>query len=256
MTIIKRFVMLGFLRRIWLELNDKVAVVTGASRGIGRQIALAFAEAGAHVAVAARSRNPLEKVAVQIEQTGRKALLFVGDISKEKEIRDFIQKTMALFGKIDILVNNAGVGYFAPAAELSTARWDEMFNLNVRGAFLMTREALPYLRKSGDAVVVNLVSLAGKNAFIGGSGYAASKHALLGFSRCLMLEERKNGIRVLAVCPGSVDTHFFDNSRSQDLAPSPEKMLKPQDIAQTILHMIQLPQRAMVSEIDIRPANP
>jgi 3-oxoacyl-[acyl-carrier protein] reductase len=134
-----------------------------------------------------------------------------------------------------------------------------MFNLNVRGLFIATREALPYLRKPGEAVIVNVVSLAGKNAFASGGGYAATKHAVLGFSRCLMLEERKNGIRVLAICPGSVDTHFFQDQQGPEenkMKPNLEKVLKPGDIADTILHMIRMPQRAMISEVDIRPSNP
>jgi 3-oxoacyl-[acyl-carrier protein] reductase len=134
-----------------------------------------------------------------------------------------------------------------------------MFNLNVRGFFIATREALPYLRKQGEGVIVNVVSLAGKNAFVGGGGYAASKHAVLGFTRCLMLEERKNGIRGLAICPGSVDTYFFQVQQGPGetrMTPNLEKVLKSGDIADTILHMIRMPQRALISEVDIRPSNP
>jgi 3-oxoacyl-[acyl-carrier protein] reductase len=102
---------------------------------------------------------------------------------------------------------------------------------------------------------VNVASLAGKNAFVNGGGYAATKHAVIGFSRCLMLEERKNNVRVLVICPGSVDTPFFDGHHDT-FDPKRERILKPEDVAESILHMIELPQRAMVSEIDIRPTNP
>jgi NADP-dependent 3-hydroxy acid dehydrogenase YdfG len=239
-----------------MDIKDKVAVVTGASKGIGRQTALALAGAGADVAISARSKDLLEEVAAEIQKTGRKAFVFPGDMSKEEDIKGFIKQTAERFGKIDILVNNAGLGYFHPIAEMSTALWDQMFNLNVRGVFIATREALPHLRKPGEAVIVNIVSLAGKNAFAGGGGYTGTKHALLAFSRCLMLEERKNGIRVLALCPGSVDTYFFDSQTGNPLKPSLEKSLRPEDIASTILHMIRMPQRAMISEVDIRPSNP
>lgn len=242
-----------------MTIRDKVAVVTGASKGIGRQTALALAAAGADLAISARSSELLETLANEIKNTGRKAFIFSGDMSKEPDIQNFIKQTVDYFGRIDILVNNAGVGHFYPVAGMPTEIWDEMFNLNVRGTFIATREALPYLRKSGEAVVVNVVSLAGKNAFVNGGGYAATKHAVLGFSRCLMLEERKNGIRVLAICPGSVDTHFFQDQQGPEenkMKPNLEKVLKPGDIADTILHMIRMPQRAMISEVDIRPSNP
>ena len=237
-----------------MELKDKTAVVTGASKGIGRQTALDLAKAGADVAIAARSKDLLDTLAAEIEETGRKAFVFVGDMSVEEDIRAFIRQTADTFGRIDILVNNAGIGYFQPVAEMSTRDWDEMFNLNVRGLFIATREALPYLRKAGEAAIINVASLAGKNAFVNGGGYAATKHAVLGFSRCLMLEERKNGIRVLAICPGSVTTNFADHQPG--LLASEKKALKPSDISGTILHTLRLPQHAMISEIDIRPSNP
>ncbi len=239
-----------------MNLKGKVAVISGASKGIGKQTALALAQAGADVAISARSKDLLEEVAAQVGQAGREALVFPGDMSVEREIGEFVTKAADHFGRLDILVNNAGLGYFAPVAELTTGQWDQMFNLNVRGVFLLTREALPHLRKAGESVIVNIVSLSGKNNFAGGGGYAASKHAVLGFSRCLMLEERKNGIRVLAICPGSVDTGFFDVDAEGMMKPNLEKALKTEDIADTILHMIRLPQRALISEIDIRPALP
>ena len=238
-----------------MELNDKVAMVTGASKGIGRATALALAREGAHVAISARTASLLQEVADEIEKLGRKALAFVGDMSVEDDIKAFINKTAETFGRIDILVNNAGVGIFKPVAELSTEDWDTMFNLNVRGLFIATRECLPHLRRAGESVVVNVVSLAGKNAFKNGGGYAATKHAVLGFSRCLMLEERYNGVRVLAICPGSVDTHFSDGRRSPD-DPKRQRILQAEDVASSIVHMIRLPQRAMISEIDIRPSQP
>jgi short-subunit dehydrogenase len=230
-------------------LKDKVALVTGASKGIGKAIALTLARQGVSLAISARTKGELERTAAEIRQSGVKCLAFTGDMSKEDDIKQFVQACLKEYGSLHILVNNAGMGYFKPVYELRTSEWDEMFNLNARGLFITTRECLPYLRKAGESVIVNIVSLAGKNFFVNGGGYAASKHAVLGFSRCLMLEERNNGIRVLAICPGSVDTDF-----SAD--PKRKKVLQAQDVADSILHMIQLPQWAMVSEIDIRPTNP
>jgi len=233
-------------------ITNKVAVVTGASKGIGRATALALARNGAHVAISARSELLLDQLAHEIRDIGTKAYAFVGDMSSEKDIKKFISTTIDKFQHIDILINNAGIGHFKKIAEMPTETWDEMFNLNVRGLFLATRESLPHLRNTVESVVVNVVSLAGKNAFVGGGGYAATKHAVLGFSRCLMLEERENGVRVLAICPGSVATHF--SGKTDD--PRRERITQPEDVAETIIHMIKIPQRAMISEIDIRPTNP
>ena len=234
-----------------MELKNKTAIITGASKGIGKAIALTLAEQGANVTISARSEKLLQGVAAEIEKRGGKAHIFCGDMRYEQDIKAMIVATVEAFGGIDVLVNNAGLGHFAPVADLTTAQWDEMFDLNTRGVFLATREALPHLRKAGESAVINVASLAGKNAFVGGGGYAATKHALLAFSRCLMLEERKNGLRVLAICPGSVATEF-----SQQSPEKKARIIQSQDVANSILHMLKLPQNAMVSEIDIRPSNP
>ncbi len=236
-----------------MNLKGKTAMVTGASRGIGRETALALAREGANVAISARTGSQLEEVAAEIRKHRVEVVTFSGDMSDETDIRTFVKGTLDRFGRLDILVNNAGIGRFHPVADMPTAEWDAMFNLNVRGLFLMTRECLPALRRAGESVVVNVVSLAGKNSFAGGSGYAATKHAVLAFSRCLMLEERRNGLGVLAICPGSVDTHF---SFPQGHEPARDHILRPGDIAESILFMIHRPQHAMISEIDIRPSAP
>lgn len=235
-----------------MNMTNKVALITGGSKGIGRATAIALARAGADVAISARSEDQLKEV----EKLGRKALIFVGDMRIDAEIKAFALAALKQFGRIDILVNNAGVGYFHKVEQMPVNDWDTMFDLNVRAAFLLTQECLPYLRQAGESVVVNVVSLAGKNAFPGGAGYAATKHALLAFSRCLMLEERSNGVRVLAICPGSVDTHFFDTHPEGMNPANRDVILRSEDVADSILHMIHLPQRATVSEIDIRPSNP
>jgi len=238
-----------------MEIRNKVACITGASKGIGKETALALAHKGASIAISARSKELLERTAEEAQSYGVKVFSFVGDMSVEDDIKKFISETEVKLGGLDILINNAGFGHFFPIAEFPTKDWDEMFNLNVRGLFITTREALPHLRKAGESVVVNVASLAGKNAFVNGGGYAATKHAVIGFSRCLMLEERKNGIRVLTICPGSVATNFFDDHHDT-FDPKRDRILKAEDVAESIVHMIRLNQRAMVSEIDIRPSNP
>jgi 3-oxoacyl-[acyl-carrier protein] reductase len=238
-----------------MDIKNKVACITGASKGIGKATALAFARNGAAIAISARNGDMLEATANEARKMGVKVFSFAGDMSREEDIKSFIEKSKLSLGGLDILVNNAGFGYFHAIADFPTQDWDEMFNLNVRGLFITTREALPHLRESGESVVVNVASLAGKNAFVNGGGYASTKHAVVGFSRCLMLEERKNGVRVLAICPGSVATNFFDDHHDT-FDPKKERILQSEDVAESIIHMIKLPQRAMVSEIDIRPSNP
>ncbi|RMD90996.1 MAG: SDR family NAD(P)-dependent oxidoreductase [Calditrichaeota bacterium] len=237
-----------------MDLKNKVALITGASRGIGRATALALAREGANVVIASRTMSDLQQLAREIGNLGRKVLPIEADISRESQIKEMIKAAVNKFTGLDILVNNAGIGRFGRVAEFSTQDWDEMFDVNIRGLFLCTREALPYLKTREESVIVNIASLAGKNFFAGGAGYAATKWAVLGFSKCLMLEERENGVRVIAICPGSVDTHFFHHPSLPK--PNREKILKPDDVARIIVEAIKLPQRAMVSEIEIRPTSP
>jgi 3-oxoacyl-[acyl-carrier protein] reductase len=236
-----------------MELEGKVAIVTGASRGIGRATALALARAGARVVISARSRETLAEGEAEIREAGGEAIVHAGDLRDEAAVSGLVASTLRAFGRLDVLVNNAGLGHFREAAELSTEEWDEMFDLNVRSVFLLTRECLPALRKAGDSAIVNVVSLAGKHAFATGAGYAATKHALLGFTRCLLLEERDHGVRVVAICPGSVATDFFAGHPDP---PDPSRILRPEDVASSILHALQAPTRATLSEIDIRPSRP
>ncbi|KAA3614834.1 MAG: SDR family NAD(P)-dependent oxidoreductase [Calditrichaeota bacterium] len=231
-----------------MNISNKVVVITGASKGIGREAALTFAQKGAKLAISARNEKLLKEVA---DQCPTDVLTFAGDMSDENDIINFIKATSKKFGRIDILVNNAGLGFFKPIIETSTEEWDKMFNLNVRGLFITTRETLPYLREAGESVVVNVASLAGKNTNANLGGYSASKHAVISFSRTLMIEERKNGIRVLTFCPGSVDTDFSPASEEKKA-----KKLKVEDVVSSIIHMIEMPQNALISEIDIRPINP
>jgi NADP-dependent 3-hydroxy acid dehydrogenase YdfG len=238
-----------------MNLKHKVALVTGASRGIGEAIALALANAGVKLFLTGRDEARLQRVAEHARQAQAEAAEFVADLRDEAQIKQLLARAIQQFGQLDILVNNAGLGYFRPVAEMATAEWDEMFAINLRAAFLATREALPHLRQAGESFIVNVASLAGKNTFVNGSGYAATKWGLRAFAQCLMLEERKHGVRVLTVCPGSVATDFGSgNERSPRSAQA--NIVQPEDVAETILAALRMPQRAMVSEIDIRPTNP
>ena len=236
-------------------LKHKVAIISGGNKGIGRAIAFGLANEGCHLALIARDRDSLQKTGEELKRSGVEVLTFQGDLTNDESITTFVQAVERKFGRLDILINNAGLGYFAPVAELKIEHWDAMFQVNIRAVFLLTQQALPLLRKSGEAFIVNMASLAGKNAFAGGAGYAATKHALIGFSRCLMLEERKHGIHVLTVCPGSVRTDFFKHHPEAQAALA-KNILEPEDVAQMVIESLKLPARALVSELDIRPANP
>jgi 3-oxoacyl-[acyl-carrier protein] reductase len=238
-----------------MDLKNKTALVTGAGRGIGRAIALALAQEGAKLALAARNQQELESVAQEVRALKTEALIIPTDVRDEKQTREMIAKTVEHYGALHVLVNNAGLGYFKTVAEMQTAEWDEMFAVNLRGVFLATNAAIPHLRQAKESFVVNIASLAGKNTFVNGGGYTATKWGLRAFSQCLMLEERKYGVRVLVVCPGSVDTGFA-TGRTGSPHSAKKEIIRPEDVAETIVMAIRMPQRAMVSEIDIRPTNP
>lgn len=237
-----------------MDLRNKVALVTGAGRGIGKATALALAKAGANLIITSRTAADLQIVSREAGNVGRKTMLLAGDITRESFIRDLVHNGVTKMGRLDVVINNAGVGRFGAVAEMSTQEWDEMFNVNLRAAFLVIRETLPQLRKQSESFIVNVASLAAKNFFAKGSGYAATKWGLMALSKCLMLEEREHGVRVLAICPGSVDTHFFDHPSLPK--PDKNKILKADDVAFAIVSAIHLPQRAMISELEIRPSNP
>ena len=165
-----------------------------------------------------------------------------------------VEAVIRALGEIDVLVNNAGILIAKPFEELTLEDWDATMSTNVRSLYLMTRAVLPAMRRRKQGSIVNVASLAGRNGFVGGTAYTASKHAVLGFSRSLMLEVRKDNVRVIAICPGSVDTSMM---RDQPMLKSePSRILQPEDVAATILHALTLPERALVSELDIRPTNP
>ena len=230
------------------------ALVTGATEGIGRATALALGRAGYRVAVCARTAAKLDDLVAELRAAGIEAAGAPADVSNPGEVSAAVGRLTAELGDIEILVNNAGVLIARPIEELTLEEWDRTMATNLRGLFLTTRAVLPGMRARRRGTIVNVASLAGRNGFAGGTAYAASKHGVLGFSRSLMLEVRKDGVRVVAVCPGSVDTGML---RDQPMLKSdPQRILRPEDVAETIVHAIRLPERAMVSELDVRPTNP
>jgi len=231
-------------------LKDKVVIITGAGRGIGKAIALSFAREQSRLVLAARTKTEIEKVADEVKREGADVLVVPTDVTKEDQVDRLVKSAHSAFGRIDVLVNNAGFGIFSKVAEMKTDDFQSMFDVNIRGVFFCTRAVLPCMTRQKDGVIVNIASLAGRNALVGGAGYCATKWALIGFARSLMLEVREHNIRVITICPGSVDTSFGrDEGRKKTI-------LQAQDVAETVLAAVRMPARAMVSEIDIRPTNP
>ncbi len=230
------------------------ALVTGATQGIGRATAFALGRAGYRVAVCARTAAKVDALVAELTGEGIEAAGAVADVGDAAQVARAVSRLAQALGDPGLLVNNAGILIARPFEELTLEDWDVTMATNVRSLFLVTRAVLPAMRRRREGTIVNVASLAGRNGFAGGTAYTASKHAVLGFGRSLMLELRKEGIRVLTICPGSVDTGMLRDQPM--LGSNPERILRPEDVADTILHAVRLPGRALVSELDIRPTNP
>ncbi len=232
----------------------RIALVSGATDGIGRATAFALGRAGWQVGCCARTPDKVEALLAQLAEAGIRASGRPADVGDERDARAAVKHVVDTLGAVDALINNAGILIAKPFEQLTLADWDHTMTTNLRSLYLMTREVLPEMRRRRRGAIVNVASLAGRNGFVGGTAYTASKHAVLGFSKSLMLEARKDDIRVIAICPGSVDTGML---RDQPLLKAdPTKILRPEDVAATIVHALELPDRALVSELDIRPTNP
>jgi NAD(P)-dependent dehydrogenase (short-subunit alcohol dehydrogenase family) len=234
-------------------LAGKVAVVTGGTRGIGRAIVERLLAEGASVAFCGRSADAVARAAAEVKQaTGGTVYGEAADISKTEDVRRFFQSVDANFGALHILINNAGVGIFRRTAELSIEDWRRMIDLNLSGVFYCSREALQRFNNCGGGYIINISSLAGKNAFSGGAGYNASKFGLNGFSEAMMLDHRYDNVRVSYIMPGSVDTKFGHNDGASDA----EWKIAPADVAEVVVDLLRLPQRTLVSRIEMRPLKP
>jgi NAD(P)-dependent dehydrogenase (short-subunit alcohol dehydrogenase family) len=229
-------------------------LVTGATHGIGRATAFALGRAGYRVGVCARTASKVSALVEELRGAGIEAAGRAGDVSRPGDATAIVAHVAAALGEIGVLVNNAGVLIARPIAELTLEDWDLTMATNLRSLFLMTQAVLPPMRAKGRGDIVNVASLAARNGFAGGTAYTASKHGVLGFGRSLMLELRKEGIRVITICPGSVDTGMLTDQPM--LKADPGRILQADDVAESILQAIRLPARALVSEVDLRPTDP
>ncbi len=235
------------------SIEGKSAVVTGSTKGIGRAIAEALLEAGARVAVSARDEGEVATAGKELSRAhAKRVLAYRCDVRRESDVTALFEETEHVFGGVDILVNNAGVGLFRNLEDMSLDQWNSVIETNLTGVFLCSRAAIPRMRKRGGGYIVNISSLAGRNAFPTATAYNASKFGLNGMSDALMQEVRHDGIKVTHLMPGSVATHFNDHT------PGPEDAWKiqPVDIARIVLDLLTQDPRTLASAVEIRPSKP
>jgi NAD(P)-dependent dehydrogenase (short-subunit alcohol dehydrogenase family) len=230
------------------SLQGQVALITGASRGIGLAIAKSLARMGAKLSLCARDAKRLGGVAAEFKSAGVAVLAAPADVVRPSDITELVKTTEQSLGPVHILVNNAGIGYFAPVQEASPEDWDAVLDTNLKAVFLLSKAVAPGMiaRRSGH--IINIASLAGKNAFAGGGIYCASKWGLLGFTACMAEDLRPYGIRVSAICPGSVATDFSPHPNKD-----PRKMLQPEDVAHAVEMILTQAPESFISEVLLRP---
>lgn len=233
------------------RLASKVAIVTGASRGIGRAISVALAHEGASVVLAARSLEKLRETADKVTEAGGSAHIVATELSEEESIKSLIKETACEFGRLDVLVNNAGITHSAALEETATEDWERCMWVNARAPFILCREALGLLRKSPAGYIINIASVVGVKGYPLQSAYTSSKHALRGMTISLSEELRDSSVRVHLLCPGGVDTEMVSNVRP-DIKK--DDLIGPQEIADLVLYLVTKKGNGVLDELHIRRA--
>ena len=235
-----------------IDIKNKVALITGGSKGIGYGVAQVLMAEGMKVAITSRSQLAAENAAVELNKLGKgEAYGVASDVRSLASQMEAVEKVMAHFGQIDLLLANAGLGHFASIEDLTEAQWNETIDTNLTGVFFSVKACLNALKKSR-GFIITLSSLAGTNFFAGGSAYNASKFGLTGFSQAIMLDLRTKGIRVSTIMPGSVATHFNNHTPSEKDAWK----IQPEDIGEMVATLMKLDARTLPSKIEMRPSSP
>ena len=229
-------------------LSGAVTLVTGGSRGIGRAIALRLAALGSSVAICGRDAKALESTSTDLQKRTARVFSQVADVTRSADVTRLIAGTESSLGPISILVNNAGIGLFGPAHEKSEADWDRVLDTNLKSVFLVSRGVAHSMIRRGTGDIINISSLAGRNAFAGGSLYCASKWGVQGLSACMAEELRDHGIRVSVICPGSVATEFSGRGPKDAT-----KVLTAEDVAHAVAMVVTQGPQSFLSEIQLRP---
>lgn len=226
-----------------------VAIVTGASRGIGAAIARRLASEGLATVLAARTQSDLDAQVQTIRRAGGEACAVCCDMASENDLARLVEETEARFGRLDVLVNSAGIGVFKPLAETTTSEWDRVMAVNVRGPFVLSRMALPLMSAGGSGCIVNMGSVVSVKGYVNQGAYSASKHALLGMTKVLAQEAQASGIRVHIICPGGVDTDLVSSARP-DLDQS--VLMSADEMADIAWFLIDQRGNAVVDQINVR----
>ena len=245
--------MLQYLRGDIMCLDKKIAFITGAGGGIGRAISVALAKEGVTVVLlGGNNNNKLEQTAVQIEKNGGTAIIESGDLTNDKVLDKAFENAVQKTGGVDILINNAGLALNCPFEQTCVEVFDKIMNVNARLPFILTQKALPYLKKSDRASIINIASVVSHAGYAQQSAYTASKHALLGLTKSLAAEVYQDGIRVHAISPGGVYTDMVKVSRP-DLTP--DGMIMPEEIADVVMFLLKNRGNAVVDEILVHRLN-
>jgi NAD(P)-dependent dehydrogenase (short-subunit alcohol dehydrogenase family) len=233
-------------------LEGKVGLVTGSTRGIGRAIAEEMAKAEATVVVSGRTEADVARVVEELRGDGHRAFGSACDVRHYDEVEALVNFAASEAGGLDILINNAGIGLFEHVSRIEPEAWDDVIATNLSGVFYCSRAAIPHFRKRGGGVIVNVSSLAGKNAFAGGAAYNASKFGLEGLSEAMMLDLRYENVKVAYVMPGSVATEFAGRGAND----GGDWRLTGKDVAEVVLDILAQDRRALASRIELRPFQP
>jgi NADP-dependent 3-hydroxy acid dehydrogenase YdfG len=228
----------------------KTTLLTGASKGIGKELAIQLAQAGHNLGLVARSEAELNDVKAQVEATGVRCLTFVGNVADETLANQAVAALTTTFGSIDYLINNAGYGVFGPTESYSAEQWSDLYDTNVKGTFLFCKAVLPVMKAAGKGHIINIASDVAKRVFDGGALYCSSKFAQDAFSAALRKEVRKDGIKVSVVYSGLVDTMFHARPQGD---PHHADWLKPQDMADSIMYVMNQPPHVVIDELMIHP---
>ena len=231
-------------------LKGKVALITGGSKGIGYGIAESLLEQGLKVAITARSKERVEAAQKKLSEKGD-VLGFAVDVRNAKAQADAVKDIVAQWGSLDVLIANAGVGHFAPIDTMTEEQWHETIDTNLTGVFYSIKAALDPIKKS-KGYIITIASLAGVNFFENGSAYNASKFGLVGFTQAVMLDLRRQGIKVSTIMPGSVATYFNDHTPSEQDAWK----IQPEDIGQIVVDLLRMHPRTLPSKVEVRPSIP
>jgi NADP-dependent 3-hydroxy acid dehydrogenase YdfG len=233
-----------------MSLQNKTILITGASKGIGKELALLLAKENNNLGLVARSEKELEKIQKEVQNLGSKCLIFSGSVSNTDLVQNAVNQMSETFGGIDFMINNAGFGVFKRTEEISVEEWDEIYETNVKGTFLFSKAVLPAMKNAHAGHIINIASDVAKRVFDGGSLYCSSKYAQDAFSMALRKEVREHGIKVSVVYSGLVDTMFHTDPQGHE---SHNQWLKPTDMANTIYYIMAQPKHVVIDELMIHP---